>query len=208
MPSPQLSELPLKSFYRLVFGGKRSSPEAVFQSLPRGHILTQRVETPEPWNVQSSWALQDTDNLRCDAFSCGDDGTLVTRSEYMLKGLLVTGRCYDVTSRRSGMSPQGLQLVLERGGAGAGSIGKTDTVVMKNLGYFQLKAVPGVWDLSLAEGRASDLYELVDPAPRGRGAWGEDPSVPTLGENLRLLRGDEDMVRSLPIVVRDFYIRH
>ena len=34
---------------------------------------------------------------------------------------------------------------------------------MQNLGYFQLQATPGVWDLSLAPGRASELYSLVAP---------------------------------------------
>ena len=30
--------------------------------------------------------------------------------------------------------------------------GLVDTLVMSNLGYFQLKAAPGVWDLQLAPG--------------------------------------------------------
>ena len=33
---------------------------------------------------------------------------------------------------------------------------------MQNLGYFQLKANPGVWRLSLAEGRAAALYTILD----------------------------------------------
>ena len=36
-----------------------------------------------------------------------------------------------------------------------------DTIVMANLGYFQLKAGPGVWTLSLREGRSRDMYTVT-----------------------------------------------
>lgn len=32
---------------------------------------------------------------------------------------------------------------------------------MQNLGYFQLKASPGLWELSIAPGRSRDLYQIV-----------------------------------------------
>lgn len=35
-----------------------------------------------------------------------------------------------------------------------------DTLVMANLGYWQMKVSPGVWYLQLAPGRSADLYEL------------------------------------------------
>lgn len=38
-----------------------------------------------------------------------------------------------------------------------------DTLVMSNLGYFQLKAGPGVYNLSLASGRSQELYRVVQP---------------------------------------------
>ena len=37
----------------------------------------------------------------------------------------------------------------------------TDTIVMANLGYLQLKAAPGAWFLNLREGRSSDIYDIV-----------------------------------------------
>jgi hypothetical protein len=51
------------------------------------------------------------------------------------------------------------QLTLTRPGASAPY---SDSLVMQNLGYFQLKANPGVWDLALAAGRASALYTALD----------------------------------------------
>lgn len=32
---------------------------------------------------------------------------------------------------------------------------------MQNLGYFQLKASPGLWELSIAPGRSRDLYQIL-----------------------------------------------
>eukprot|EP00842_Homolaphlyctis_polyrhiza_P001157 jgi/Hompol1/2041/HPOL_002063-RA len=35
-----------------------------------------------------------------------------------------------------------------------------DTITMANLGYLQLKASPGVWNLRIREGRSRDIYSL------------------------------------------------
>lgn len=36
-----------------------------------------------------------------------------------------------------------------------------DTIVMANLGYFQLKANPGAWILRLRQGRSSDIFDIT-----------------------------------------------
>lgn len=38
---------------------------------------------------------------------------------------------------------------------------QVDTIVMANLGYFQLKANPGAMILRLREGRSSDIYNIA-----------------------------------------------
>ena len=39
----------------------------------------------------------------------------------------------------------------------------SDTLVMKNVGYWQLRANPGVWDLSIAPGsRGAEIFDMVD----------------------------------------------
>ena len=53
------------------------------------------------------------------------------------KRVLITGACEDVSSNDP---PSGLQLLLGT----ATQPHRTDTLVMSNLGYFQLKAAPGV----------------------------------------------------------------
>lgn len=54
--------------------------------------------------------------------------------------------------------PRGLQLIL-----GTKSTPHlVDTLVMANLGYWQMKVSPGVWYLQLAPGRSSDLYIMKE----------------------------------------------
>ena len=43
-----------------------------------------------------------------------------------------------------------------------------DTLVMANLGYWQMKLSPGVWYLQLARGRSSDLYILNESNDGGQ----------------------------------------
>jgi len=55
-------------------------------------------------------------------------------------------------------APRGVQLIL-----GTKSYpSMVDTIVMANLGYFQLKANPGVWDLRLRSGRSADIYQIIN----------------------------------------------
>lgn len=75
-------------------------------------------------------------------------------SEYELEHLLVEGHCFEATM---GSPPRGLQITL-------GTETKpviVDTIVMANLGYFQLKANPGAWLLRLRQGRSADIYDIV-----------------------------------------------
>lgn len=75
-------------------------------------------------------------------------------SEFELEYILLEGHAWDTTLSTP---PRGLQLIL-------GTRDKpdlVDTIVMANLGYFQLKAVPGAWVLRLRPGRSAELYDIV-----------------------------------------------
>lgn len=149
-PTADLSELPLQKYYRFAvdavtpdYAGYSSGCE--FASLPRSQVLTLRVDTPEAWDVQTAVANQDLDNLRQ-----GEDDDLI---EYQLKSLVVAGQCYDLRERRP---PNGLQVELAPLGA--------DTLVMQNLGYFQLRGMPGAFTIRLKpETRSSELYDVLEP---------------------------------------------
>lgn len=57
-------------------------------------------------------------------------------------------------------TPRGVQIHLGTGKQAH----MVDTLVMSNLGYFQLKAAPGMYNLSLAPGRSEELYTVVNNA--------------------------------------------
>ena len=166
---PELTEFPLQNFYRYVLSAhNQDKAVATFKMLPKQHILTTRIDAPEPWNIQASVSTQDIDNLMCDNTMCGDTaGSVNTQITYKLKNILAAGQCFQVLYSGKQMNPpNGLQLVLTLDNANRSV--STDTLVMQNLGYFQLQANPGLWKLSLAEGRATELYDIDSSYNIGR----------------------------------------
>ncbi|KAF4319972.1 hypothetical protein BBO99_00006050 [Phytophthora kernoviae] len=161
VPADEITEFPLQRFYRYLFDKKTSlaATSVEFRKLPVHPILTMKIDTPEAWNVQILQAGDDLDNLRVDPNSPAEVKS-TTSAVFQLENLLVYGQCRDMTFNMYS-PPNGLQLVLDRE-VGAKLIHR-DTLVMKNLGYFQLQATPGVWSLHLARGRAADLFDIIDP---------------------------------------------
>ncbi|CAF4066638.1 unnamed protein product, partial [Rotaria magnacalcarata] len=144
----QLSEMPLKSFYRYVYDTNlQKMPSAVFRHVPETPILTLGMVTPESWMVEAVESLYDLDNIHLEDVPIG------VNANFELQYLLIEGQCFDETQNY----PRGLQLIL--------GTNKTknifDTIVMANLGYFQLKAYPGLWHLNLREGRSDDIYTIA-----------------------------------------------
>ena len=203
------AKIPITSYYRFVADPTSLTdptlPKALFSNLPSNHLLTMQVDVPEPWNVQQTAAVQDTDNLRCDVLSgCGDDAHKAhvtegkalpayeqkhsTKVEYGLKDLLVFGQCYEAKAS----PPNGLQLTLSRASSTLpeklgsddrvevgldGSIVEqrpkadgseaddlySDTLVMKNVGYWQLRANPGIWTLRIAKhSKGAEIFEMIE----------------------------------------------
>uniref|UniRef100_A0A914V212 UDP-glucose:glycoprotein glucosyltransferase 1 n=1 Tax=Plectus sambesii TaxID=2011161 RepID=A0A914V212_9BILA len=156
-PRPKLSELPLKRFFRLVLepelqfasdGALRHGPYARFSSLPQKQLLTLNLISPDAWMVEAVNAVHDLDNIKMEMVD--SDVT----AEYELEHLLLEGHCFDEIS---GAPPRGLQFTLGT----EKQPEEVDTIVMANLGYFQLKANPGAWLLRLREGRSKDIYDIT-----------------------------------------------
>ena len=159
-PPREVTQLPLKRFYhyavdtQLHFDDKGAVlpfAGAFFRHLQTRAVLTLTVDTPEPWLVGLRVAPYDLDNLRLDVLP---SSVQLLSIEYALEHLLINGQCFDHSSRPP-QPPSGLQLLLSSPSVPYAG----DTVVMQNLGYFQLKANPGVWTLSFA-GRHASIYEL------------------------------------------------
>ncbi|XP_038673760.1 UDP-glucose:glycoprotein glucosyltransferase 1 isoform X3 [Scyliorhinus canicula] len=153
----KLSEMPLKSFYRfvlepeLVFTADNkltAGPMAKFLEMPEIPLFTLNIITPESWLVESLHSPIDLDNIHFEEV----EG--IVSAEYELEYLLLEGHCLDVTV---GQPPKELQFTL---GMKHHPV-MMDTIVMANLGYFQLKANPGAWLLRLRKGRSSDSYHIL-----------------------------------------------
>ncbi|XP_034841093.1 UDP-glucose:glycoprotein glucosyltransferase [Maniola hyperantus] len=156
-PQDKNSDMPLKSFYRYVLepelqfnanGAQTAGAIARFSRLPHAPLLSLDLRTPSNWLVECVKSVYDLDNIRL-----ADVESLV-HSEFELEYLLLEGHAWDTTL---GTPPRGLQLIL-------GTRDKPemmDTIVMANLGYFQLKANPGAWTMRLRPGRSDDIYEIV-----------------------------------------------
>ncbi|XP_061549023.1 UDP-glucose:glycoprotein glucosyltransferase 2 isoform X5 [Phycodurus eques] len=153
----KLSEMPLKSFYSFVLESDvnflandtmSAGPVARFTELPESPLLTLNMITPEGWMVQALRSPHDLDNIHLQEVS----GTVT--AEYELEHLLLEGHCFDLST---GQPPRGLQFTL---GMSRDPI-MYDTIVMANLGYFQLKANPGAWMLRLRKGRSEDIYQIL-----------------------------------------------
>ncbi|XP_055398830.1 UDP-glucose:glycoprotein glucosyltransferase 2 isoform X1 [Bubalus kerabau] len=150
----KLSEAPLKSFYRFVLEPELmlvndiTGPVAKFLDIPESPLLTLNMITPEGWLVEIVHSNCDLDNIHLK------DIEKAVTAEYELEYLLLEGHCFDLTTDQP---PRGLQFTL-------GTKNKpvvVDTIVMANLGYFQLKANPGAWILKLRQGRSEDIYQIV-----------------------------------------------
>ncbi|XP_020643123.3 UDP-glucose:glycoprotein glucosyltransferase 1 isoform X1 [Pogona vitticeps] len=152
----KLSEMPLKSFYRYVlepeitFTSDKAlvpGPVAKFLDMPQSPLFTLNLNTPESWMVEAVRTSYDLDNIYLEEVES------VVAAEYELEHLLLEGHCYDITT---GQPPRGLQFTL---GTSTNPV-VVDTIVMANLGYFQLKANPGAWILRLRKGRSDDIYRI------------------------------------------------
>lgn len=170
-PVNGLTELPLKRFYRYVFDrelhfdkttGEQTVPTAFFGELPVEPLYTLGVETTNAWHVTVREANMDLDNILLTSLK---EPNARVSAVYELESILIEGHCLDSTSKAP---PRGLQFEIS---SPSNSV-KKDTLVMANLGYFQLKARPGVWRLGLREGRSSEIYSIENIGTEGK--WNFD----------------------------------
>jgi UDP-glucose:glycoprotein glucosyltransferase len=156
-PQERLSEMPVTNFYRYVLeselqftpdGKLEPGPMAVFANLPEEPLFTVSPDVPHAWLVEPVTALHDLDNINLASVEHGVHG------DYELEHVLVEGHCSD--SKSSSPTP-GLQFIL-----GTREQPEVfDTIVMANLGYYQLKASPGVWEMQLRYGRSAQIYHIT-----------------------------------------------
>ncbi|KAJ5137450.1 hypothetical protein N7526_003683 [Penicillium atrosanguineum] len=156
-PKEELSELPVKRFYRYVLesepsfasDGSLSRPGASFTGVPVEALLTLGMDVPSSWLVAPEESAYDPDNIKLSSLKPGTNVDAI----YALEHILIEGHSRDVTTKAP---PRGVQLIL----------GTEDnpyfdgTIIMANLGYFQFKAQPGLWQINLEPGRSEKLFKI------------------------------------------------
>jgi UDP-glucose:glycoprotein glucosyltransferase len=154
-PKERLSELPIKRFYRYVLGSKPTFDDAgalenfgaSFTGVPQEALLTVGLDIPPAWLVGPEISVYDLDNIKLSSIKTNVEAL------YKLEYILIEGHSREMPSSAA---PRGAQLVLgtERDPHFA------DTIIMANLGYFQFKANPGFYKISLQEGRSSEIFSI------------------------------------------------
>lgn len=177
-PALTYSELPIKRFYRHVLNtapefddnGRLIDPKARFENIPEKVLLSFSMDVPPPWLVTPKECIYDLDNLMLDSLKSRLDGADI-EALYELRNILVEGHSRDV---ETGGAPQGAQLIL----GSEKEVHKQDTIIMANLGYFQLKANPGLWRIELMEGRSKEIYNIETLGAKGPKAVVEKDEIP------------------------------
>ena len=163
-PKASITELPVKRFYRQVIAaepafdndGAISAPKASFGKVPQDILFNLGMILPPSWLVAPKAATADPDNIKFTSTSADHE----ISATYELEHIMIEGHARDVTT---GPPPRGVQLLLGTGTEPH----HTDTIVMANLGYFQFKANPGLWQISLKPGRSSKIFALDSAGPSG-----------------------------------------
>ncbi|KAG8880608.1 hypothetical protein FRB97_000656 [Tulasnella sp. 331] len=178
-PAHEVTELPLKRFYRynlpsrLAFddSSKLSNAKVAFTGLPPDPIYTLAMDVPRSWLVRPKESLHDLDNIQLSALSEAERATGV-EAVFSLDYLVIEGHAQDSVTKAP---PRGLQLQLS-----SNSVPISDTQVVANLGYFQLRAAPGVAQLEIRPGRGREIYEMVSAGNQGYNS----PSVDEVGVDI------------------------
>jgi UDP-glucose:glycoprotein glucosyltransferase len=166
-PKDRLTELPVKRFFRQVVSAEPSFDatgslvhhKASFSGVPRDTLFNLGMVVPPSWLVAPKQSAHDLDNVKLSNLAEGDHIEAI----YELEHILIEGHARDVTN---GPPPRGAQLLL-------GTEQEphfTDTIVMANLGYFQFKANPGHWYISLKPGRSSKIFKIDSVGAHGYAA--------------------------------------
>ncbi|CAG7921684.1 unnamed protein product [Penicillium olsonii] len=156
-PKEELKELPVKRFYRYVLEsepffteeGALTRPQASFAGVPVEALLTLAMDVPSSWLVAPKESVYDLDNIKLSSVKNGGN----VDATYALEHILIEGHSRDLTTKTP---PRGVQLTLGT----EQSRDFADTIIMANLGYFQFKAQPGLWQINLKPGRSEKLFKI------------------------------------------------
>lgn len=148
-PKKDLEAVPIKRFFRGNYKAKVEfkdgqlieSPFVSFEKVPEKTLFTLDLDVPSSWIVVPKESVSDLDNVLLD-----QSGPVT--GIYELENIAIEGNSFDIDTREP---PTGLSVQIEG----------SDTNVMTNYGYLQLKGNPGLWNFEIKKGRSSDIYSLL-----------------------------------------------
>ncbi|KAG9126087.1 hypothetical protein FRC07_004930 [Ceratobasidium sp. 392] len=157
-PTMQLTEMPLKRFYRykvhpqLTFDedGFEAREPVQFHSLPIEPIYTLAMDVSPAWLVRPYVSEADLDNIHLASVADSKTGVEAT---FHLDHLVIEGHAREAATNAP---PRGLQLQLTTQSGNP----TADTQVVANLGYFQFRTGPGVFRLEIRPGRGREVYTI------------------------------------------------
>ncbi|KAJ3377938.1 hypothetical protein HDU92_007799, partial [Lobulomyces angularis] len=168
LPKTKTEENILKRFHRFVFNtklqfdlqGKFSdlSNKASFKKIPEEALLVLGMEVPFSWMVRPIDSIYDLDNIKIANLKLSEKKYGI-EAIFQLSHILVQGHAKE---SGSGNPPRGLQFVL----GSSKNPELEDTITMANLGYLQLKANPGLFELRIRKGRSAEIYEFESVTDR------------------------------------------
>lgn len=132
------------------------------------------MDVPPSWLVRPREASYDLDNIQLSTVA-SEDQERGLEAIFELDYLIIEGHARDAITNQP---PRGLQLQLST----IDSSPVDDTQVVLNLGYFQFKAKPGVFQLEIKEGRGRDVYAMESVGNEG---W-HSPDVSVAGSEITL----------------------
>jgi UDP-glucose:glycoprotein glucosyltransferase len=132
------------------------------------------MDVPSSWLVRPREALYDLDNIQLGSLAT-EDRIRGVEAVFALDYLVIEGHARNTATNSP---PRGLQLQLTKGNAGL----VDDTQVVANLGYFQFKAQPGVFQMDIREGPGRDVYMVESVGNEG---W-DSPTVELVGNAITL----------------------
>lgn len=173
-PLDRLEELPIKRFYRQVLSPSPAFAEdgsfavqgAHFVGIPEDALLTMSMDVPPSWHVAPKDSIHDLDNIKLSSLQ----GSSSIEATYELEHIMIEGHSRDTIN---GSPPRGAQLVLGT----ENNPNFAATIIMANLGYFQFKANPGVYNLKMQQGASDSIYHLGSAGTKGYSPQAGDVST-------------------------------
>ncbi|KAI0980446.1 hypothetical protein GJ496_004338 [Pomphorhynchus laevis] len=151
---PMLSDLPIKRIFKNSFSQLSVDSKPIrFDNVPSLQLFSLNIIVPHAWMIAPVESIYDLDNIRLSDTS--DD---VVYAKFELDYILIEGQCFDI---HGATYAKGLELTLSHR-SNQYNITEYDTIVMANLGYFQLKSSPGVWSLNIRpKSNSSNTFKLA-----------------------------------------------